>query len=137
MSKIERFEDLIAWQKARVLVRDIYKTTLAPGFSRDFSLIDQIRRASTSILSNIAEGFGRGRRTEFHLLIFAFTQPSALLLRRSSVPFSDFFALTQSSVLLLRFCASRAASRLAVSSETCSPSFERRQRMSCAVCAHS
>ena len=66
MSKIERFEDLIAWQKARVLVREIYKITLAPGFSRDFSLVDQIRRASTSILSNIAEGFERGRRTEFH-----------------------------------------------------------------------
>ena len=66
MSKIERFEDLIAWQKARFLVRDIYRITLAPGFSRDFSLVDQIRRASTSVMSNIAEGFERGRRTEFH-----------------------------------------------------------------------
>ena len=66
MNKIEKFEDLIAWQKARVLVRDVYKTTLAPEFSRDFSLVDQIRRASISIVSNIAEGFERGRRTEFH-----------------------------------------------------------------------
>ena len=66
MSRIERFEDLIAWQKARVLVREIYKTTLTPAFSRDFSLVDQIRRASISILSNIAEGFERGKRTEFH-----------------------------------------------------------------------
>ena len=66
MSRIERFEDLSAWQKARVLVREIYKTTLTPAFSRDFSLVDQIRRASISILSNIAEGFERGKRTEFH-----------------------------------------------------------------------
>ena len=66
MSKIERFEDLIAWQKARVLIRNVYKITLTPEFSRDFSLVDQIRRASISILCNIAEGFERGRRTEFH-----------------------------------------------------------------------
>ena len=66
MSRIERFEDLSAWQKARVLVGEIYKTTLTPAFSRDFSLVDQIRRASISILSNIAEGFERGKRTEFH-----------------------------------------------------------------------
>lgn len=66
MSKIERFEDLIAWQKARVLPRDIYKVTRTERFSRDWALVDQIRRASTSIMSNIAEGFERGTRSEFH-----------------------------------------------------------------------
>ena len=64
--KIERFEDFIAWQKARGLTREIYKVTNLPAFSRDFGLKDQIRRAAVSIMSNIAEGFERGRASEFH-----------------------------------------------------------------------
>jgi len=64
--KIEKFEDFIAWQKARQLSRKIYQATNLPGFSRDFALKDQIRRAGISIMSNIAEGFERGRDTEFH-----------------------------------------------------------------------
>ena len=66
MSKVERFEDLIAWQKARVLSREIYKITRTARFSKDWALVDQIRRATTSIMSNIAEGFERGSRSEFH-----------------------------------------------------------------------
>jgi four helix bundle protein len=67
MSKrIEKFEDFIAWQKARQLSRKIYQATNLPGFSRDFALKDQIRRSAISIMSNIAEGFERGRATEFH-----------------------------------------------------------------------
>ena len=65
-NKIEKFEDFIAWQKARKLTREIYKATNLPEFSRDFGLKDQIRRAAVSIMSNIAEGFERGRPTEFH-----------------------------------------------------------------------
>ena len=64
--KIERFEDLIAWQKARELTREIYKVTQSGSFSKDFGLCDQIRRASISIMSNIAEGFDRAGRAEFH-----------------------------------------------------------------------
>ena len=64
--KIERFEDLIAWQKARELTRSIYKITNKGKFARDFGLRDQIRRASVSVMSNIAEGFERGGRAEFH-----------------------------------------------------------------------
>jgi len=66
MSKVERFEDLIEWQKARVLSREIYKITRTAQFSKDWALVDQIRRATTSIMSNIAEGFERGSRSEFH-----------------------------------------------------------------------
>ncbi|MGH8730638.1 MAG: four helix bundle protein [Burkholderiales bacterium] len=66
MDKSGSFEDLIAWQKARVLSRDIYNVTRSANFSKDYSLVDQIRRACISILSNIAEGFERGRRPEFH-----------------------------------------------------------------------
>ncbi len=66
MAKIERFEDLVAWQKARQLTKEIYRATRDGIFSRDFSLRDQIRSASTSVMSNIAEGFERGGRPEFH-----------------------------------------------------------------------
>jgi len=64
--KIERFEDLIAWQKARELTKNIYKITRQGEFKKDFGLRDQIRRASVSVMSNIAEGFERGGRSEFH-----------------------------------------------------------------------
>src|SRR5205814_8940505 len=64
-TRIEKFEDFIAWQKARSLTREVYKITNLPAFSRDFGLKDQIRRAAVSIMSNIAEGFERGRPSEF------------------------------------------------------------------------
>ncbi len=66
MSKIERFEDLIAWQKARELTTKIYQITNLGEFARDFGLRDQIRRASVSTMSNIAEGFERFNPNEFH-----------------------------------------------------------------------
>ena len=64
--KIQRFEDLIAWQKARELTRAVYEVTQRGAFAKDFGLRDQICRASVSIMSNIAEGFERGGRNEFH-----------------------------------------------------------------------
>jgi four helix bundle protein len=66
MPKIEKFEDLIAWQKARELTRDIYQVTREGKFSRDFGLIGQIQRAAVSIMSNISEGFERYGQKEFH-----------------------------------------------------------------------
>lgn len=66
MAKIERFEELVAWQKARNLTKEVYQVTRGGIFSKDFSLRDQIRSASCSIMSNIAEGFERGGRAEFH-----------------------------------------------------------------------
>jgi four helix bundle protein len=65
MARIETFEDIAAWQKARELVRLVYRVTKSGEFSRDFGLRDQIRRAAVSIMSNIAEGFGRGGDKEF------------------------------------------------------------------------
>ncbi len=64
--KIEKFEDLIAWQKARMLTREIYKITRHAGFAKDFGLQNQIQRAAVSIMSNIAEGFERYNPNEFH-----------------------------------------------------------------------
>ena len=63
---VERFEDLIAWQKSRQLANLIYKITNIGQFERDFGLRDQIRRASVSVMSNIAEGFERHSRPDFH-----------------------------------------------------------------------
>ena len=56
--KIERFEDLIAWQEARKLVNLIYDLTRKNSF-KDFSLANQIQRAAVSSMANISEGFGR------------------------------------------------------------------------------
>jgi four helix bundle protein len=64
--QIRSFEQLIAWQKARELTKNIYLLTAMERFSRDFGLRDQIQRAAVSIMSNIAEGFARGGRAEFH-----------------------------------------------------------------------
>lgn len=65
MKKIKKFEDIESWKSARKLTNEIYKATSTGGFVRDFGLKDQIRRASVSILSNIAEGFERGNDNEF------------------------------------------------------------------------
>ncbi len=59
MPKIERFEDLIAWQKARVLTKRVYEATRVTPFAKDFGLSGQIQRAAVSIMSNLAEGFER------------------------------------------------------------------------------
>jgi len=64
--KVERFEDLIAWEKAMDVAVDVYELTRRRPFSRDFALTDQIRRSVISVPSNIAEGFERGTRAEFH-----------------------------------------------------------------------
>jgi len=65
-STVQRFEDLVAWQKARTLAAEIYRVTSQGPFTRDFQLKDQLRGAATSIMANIAEGFERGRMGEFH-----------------------------------------------------------------------
>jgi four helix bundle protein len=63
--KLERFEDLICWQKARLLTNEVYELTRFPLFSKDFELVRQIRGAAVSTMSNIAEGFDRWSRKEF------------------------------------------------------------------------
>ena len=63
---VERFEDLVAWQRARTLTQVIYRATKRGAFARDFGLAGQIQRAAVSVMSNIAEGFERGTRGEFH-----------------------------------------------------------------------
>lgn len=65
MAKIERFEDIQSWQKARELANLVYDLTMQGLFSKDFELRNQIRRAVGSIMHNIAEGFDAGSNPEF------------------------------------------------------------------------
>jgi hypothetical protein len=65
MNKIERFEDILSWQKARVMTKEIYASTRTGQFARDYGLKDQIQRATVSTMANIAEGFERGGDREF------------------------------------------------------------------------
>ncbi|WP_350289408.1 four helix bundle protein [uncultured Croceitalea sp.] len=65
MSADKGFEQIISWKKARTLNKEIYRLTKGLEFSKDFALRDQIRRASISISSNIAEGYGRKTDKEF------------------------------------------------------------------------
>lgn len=63
--KIERFEDIQAWQAARELTRLIYALSQKEPFNHDFALRDQIRKAASSIMANIAEGFDADTDVEF------------------------------------------------------------------------
>ncbi|MGZ8489880.1 MAG: four helix bundle protein [Candidatus Binatia bacterium] len=63
--EVKNFEDLEIWKDARLLTKAIYQMTKDTRFSKDFALRDQIRRASMSVMSNIAEGFERGGNQEF------------------------------------------------------------------------
>ena len=63
--RIERFEDLIAWQRARELHRRLQDEMKEPRFGRAYALRDQIERAATSAMGNIAEGYERSGSKEF------------------------------------------------------------------------
>lgn len=66
----KRFEDLLFWQKARELTKLVYTLTRKGAFKTDFGLRDQIQRSTVSVMSNIAEGFGRGGNNEFIQFLF-------------------------------------------------------------------
>ncbi|MBE7518965.1 MAG: four helix bundle protein [Thermoflexaceae bacterium] len=65
MAAVERFEDLIAWEKARELYAEVRRVCLMKDMQREFELKDQLLRSALSVMSNIAEGFERGGRAEF------------------------------------------------------------------------
>ena len=64
-SKIQRFRDLKVWQKGVELVKEIYKITKNFPKEELYGLSSQMRRASVSIPSNIAEGFRRRYAKEY------------------------------------------------------------------------
>lgn len=63
--KIDRFEDIESWQMGREMTQRVYDVTNIGAFARDYGLKDQIRRASGSVMHNIAEGFDGGSNLEF------------------------------------------------------------------------
>ncbi|MBT3300405.1 MAG: four helix bundle protein [Candidatus Marinimicrobia bacterium] len=65
--KINSFEDIIAWQKAKIMTVEIYQLF---SDSKDFGFKDQIQRASVSVMNNIAEGFERKSNKEFRQYLY-------------------------------------------------------------------
>jgi len=65
MALVKRFEELRAWQAARVLVKAVYVVSRQDAFAKDWGLRDQVQRAAVSVMSNIAEGFEAGTDAEF------------------------------------------------------------------------
>ncbi|WKK83683.2 four helix bundle protein [Marivirga arenosa] len=65
MATVKRFEDLEVWKDAREYVKIIYELSTKDVLKKDYAFKDQIRRASISIMNNIAEGFGRYNNKEF------------------------------------------------------------------------
>jgi len=65
MPLITRFEEIRAWQEARVLTKQVYALTKSGAISKDYGLRDQIQRAVVSAMTNIAEGFDCDSKTEF------------------------------------------------------------------------
>jgi len=65
MAKLEKFEEMEVWQRARKLCDEIFQLSLAGSFAKDFELKNQINASSGSVMDNIAEGFERDGRTEF------------------------------------------------------------------------
>lgn len=70
MAKIERFEEIKAWQQAKELVTTVYRLSENGRFAQDYGLRDQIRRAAISVMSNIAEGFERGSDKDFQRFLY-------------------------------------------------------------------
>lgn len=67
MAKIDRFEDIEAWKKAKLLNKQVYQLF---GDINNYSFKDQIQRATTSIMNNIAEGFERQTNKEFKQFLY-------------------------------------------------------------------
>jgi four helix bundle protein len=67
---VKRFEDLDVWQVSRELVKQIYGITKNGPVIKDYSFVDQIRRAATSVMNNTAEGYERGSNKDFARFMF-------------------------------------------------------------------
>lgn len=102
--KISKFEQLVAWQKARELTKELYETTAYGRLAGDYGLAGQIRRASVSIMANIAEGFDRPSSKEF-LRYLGTAQASCSEVRSHLQVAADVGYLTEESFHRLRLRA--------------------------------
>lgn len=101
MATIEVFEDLIAWQKARALDKEVFNIVSNSKIARDFTLKDQILRSSGSVMDNIAEGFDRSGRKEF-IQFLSIAKGSCGELRSQSYRAIDRNYITDSEFELLK-----------------------------------
>jgi four helix bundle protein len=88
MSKVERFEDLKCWQCARELVKMVFDVCDEGKLSKDFETRSQFKRASLSVMNNIAEGFGRKSDKEF-IRFLDFSQSSAIEVKSITYALED------------------------------------------------
>ncbi|MDP9186020.1 MAG: four helix bundle protein [Verrucomicrobiota bacterium] len=96
------FEDLESWQQARQIVRKIYELTRTIELCRDFGMCAQLRRASVSIMSNIAEGFER-RHLQEKLQFYNVARASTAEVRSLSYVIEDNFPSLASASTALRY----------------------------------
>jgi four helix bundle protein len=111
MPTINRFEDIRAWQTARELTQRIYLASNQGPFARDHGLRDQMRRASVSIMSNIAEGFESDTQPQF-IRFLGYAKASAGELRAQLYVALDAAYLTQDEFAPLFDLTEKAASQL-------------------------
>jgi four helix bundle protein len=113
MTTAKRFEELETWQRARELTNLIYRFSSAGSFARDFGLRDQMRRASVSIMSNIAEGFESQTQAIF-IQLLSRAKGSAGELRAQLYIAQDQHYITaeefQSAFILVERCSKQLAS---------------------------
>ena len=101
MSKVTRFEDLRCWMSARELVKIVYSFSEFGKLSKDFGTKDQIKRASLSVMNNIAEGFGRYSDKEF-IRFLEISQSSATEVISITYVLEDLEMLTNEQVQQIR-----------------------------------
>jgi len=94
MATVHKFEDLEVWQKAREINKYVFVLTNKEKFSKDYALKDQIKRASGSVMDNIAEGFERGGNKEF-INFLTFSKGSLGEVRSQSYRAFDYEYITQ------------------------------------------
>jgi four helix bundle protein len=99
--KIQTFEDILAWQKAKELVLQIYKNF---SVCKDFSFKNQIERASVSIMNNIAEGFERQTNKEFKNFLFIAKGSCAEVRSMVSIAVGLRYISTEQSAMLTKQC---------------------------------
>ena len=121
MATLKWFEEIEAWQRARILTKAVYECSRNRDFYRDFGLRDQIRRAAVSVMSNIAERFERGGKREF-LQFLAISKASV-----AEVEAQLYVALDQSYITDDQFARLKA---LAVSTKQLIAGFMRYLRQS-------